>query len=147
MQELLAGDEVVKWEYEISANEKLIATNRRLYRVSKDNTKIAVVFRKAIVGCEYVVRSMWPIAIGLMVGGILIGGVAVVIFDDSAAFWPFFLLLGGISLFFMCVYEVIGVKTLGGDEIKIQHVKYFQFKFEPQLLPKVKDICSLEDVQ
>jgi hypothetical protein len=39
------------------------------------------------------------------------------------------------------------VKTLGGDDIRIHCVKYFQFKFEPQLLSKVKDISSLEDVQ
>ena len=143
----MASDEVAIWEYDLSSREKLICTNQRLYRITSDYSRITVIFRKSIIGCEYAVKSQWLTAIILIVLGFVSGGIFLYVMQQIWAFWIVFLPMTLLSMCFMFAYEVITIKVSDGKDIPIYKIKYFQYMYQQVLLDKLKDISSLDQIK
>jgi hypothetical protein len=144
MEQVLTADESTKWEHQLNKEEKLVATSKRLYVVNSKNTRIAVIFRKAITGCEYKLTDYMLVGYFLVAIGIL-GG----LFLMSSKFGPgliFTILFVVAGLFALCKEEKITITLAGGSSISLSYRKFFALKFEQQLLHRVKDISALEDM-
>lgn len=144
MENVLALDESQKWEHQISKEERLVATSKRLYVVNADNSRIAVIFRKAITGCEYTYTSYIKGAIICLVIGLL---VALGLSNESggAAIMTFIVFLV-VGLGFMCKEEKLTINLAGGNNIKLIRREYFAFSFDKKLDARIKDISALEDI-
>ena len=144
MENVFAIDESQKWEHQITKEEKLVATGKRLYLVNVDNSRIAVIFRKAITGCEYTYKSYFAAAVATLIIGLL---VSLGLFNQSggAAFLCFIIFLF-VGLGLMCKEEKLTINLAGGNNIKLVRRKYFALNFQKELDARIKDISALEDI-
>lgn len=144
MEQIMTADESMKWEHQLNNEEKLVATSKRLYVVNSKNTRMAVIFRKAITGCEYRLTDYMLVGYFLIAIGLIIGLALMSSKFGAGLIFTFLFVVAGLCA--MCKEEKITISLAGGSNISLSHRKFFALNFQPQLVHRVKDISALEDL-